>query len=690
MAKILLLEPNYIAKYPPLGLMKISYYHKFIRKDEFVFFAKGKIPHDSQYINTCWDKIYITTLFTFEWAETKKTIEYAKQLVGSDCSKIFIGGIAATLMPDEFEKETGIHPITGLLNEHGKAGFNDYGELDDAQIDSLPPDYSILNDIEYKYAYANSYFAYTTRGCGMNCSFCAVRTLEPQYIERVCIRKQIKSIRSNDKVNGKKGELKRDLLLLDNNVLRSSKFKQIVDEIIKLGFGKGATCINQRSGKIVNRHIDFNQGLDANLLTQQKADLLGKLAIKPARIAFDHINDKDKYVTAINRCVNAGIREFSNYILYNAEESTGKGHKYPADTPEDLYNRLRISLDLKEILNSTAGPGERVSIYSFPMRYIPLHHKKRGFVNSPQWNKKYLRAIQVMLTPTRGKGVSGLSFFEAAFGENVEEFMKFLLMPEPILAGRGVLKYSSKDSPEQREKKIRHKASQKAMWDEWERLFRKLDNRQYFSQIIASNEFSIKQYQELPDDDYKKIILHYFSPTQFLTLLSQLKNDEDQRLVLNYCTTEFSNFIQHIANHILINHTSYKLLGGYAKVFKQYGVALLICNWIDTKCTDTKGRNDFFLDNLHKLKLFMGFYYVDIEVLKVLKAYCDLDLLSLEQLEEIKQLILTSNYNALRENLRNEFHSFCDKTNSVINAELCLDILEADKIIGDISGILFG
>ena len=107
---------------------------------------------------------------------------------------------------------------------------------------------------------------------------------------------------------------KRDLLLMDNNVLRSPKFDQIIDEIKALGFEKGATFVNPKTGKTVVRHVDFNQGLDAFLLNEHKAQRLGELAIKPARIAFDHIEDEDVYVRAITLCARAGIDHMSNYL----------------------------------------------------------------------------------------------------------------------------------------------------------------------------------------------------------------------------------------------------------------------------------------------------------------------------------------------------------------------------------------
>jgi len=56
-----------------------------------------------------------------------------------------------------------------------------------------------------------------------------------------------------------------------DSVYLSKYFDQIVEEVIELGFGRGATYINPETGKPNQRFVDFNSGLDANLLTPQKA-----------------------------------------------------------------------------------------------------------------------------------------------------------------------------------------------------------------------------------------------------------------------------------------------------------------------------------------------------------------------------------------------------------------------------------
>ena len=128
------------------------------------------------------------------------------------------------------------------------------------------------------------------------------------------------------------------------------------------------------------------------------------------------------------------------------DASTGKGHSYEADTPKNLYERMHISMELQEEL--TESTGHKISIFSFPMRYIPLSDLERGFVGK-NWTKKQLRALQRMLIPTQGKGVSSRSFFEADFGKSETEFVRFLDMPEEHLGYRGIFVPKKKETDEE-------------------------------------------------------------------------------------------------------------------------------------------------------------------------------------------------------------------------------------------------
>lgn len=564
MADILLLEPGYSNKYPPIGLMKISYFHKYIHHD-YVKFAKGELPE--AFRDKKWDRVYVTTLFTFEWERTKKAIEYALS-VAKDPTQVYTGGILATLMPDLIAKNfPTVKNNTGLLNRKGTLGL-EHEEC----VDTMTLDYGILDDIADQYVYPahDAYFTYMTRGCGMKCQFCAVQTLEPEYIPYISITD---SIRRVDEQFGPK----KDLLLMDNNVLRSPHFDEIIDEIKALGFQKGATYINPKTGKSVQRFVDFNQGLDAFLLTPHKAERLGELAFRPARIAFDHIEDAEAYKRAITLCARSGITHMSNYLLYNGEDFTGKGHSYHADTPEDLYERMRISMDLCEDLNNELD--HKVAIFSFPMRYIPLSDLKRGFVGA-RWNAKYLRALQRMLIPTQGKGVSSRPFFEADFGKSPEEFVMFLAMPEEHLGWRG--HFARRKDESDSEMKAR-----KAIWDEnqqylaeWKRRVQALGaKKDLFIKYIGDNNYTIERFCEISDIDLKKLFLHYFTiPTLLKSFM--LENEDDKCVIVEYITKDFPLMYERMVRYVTDGKLPYSLLEG---VFRTFGskFASSVLNQID-------------------------------------------------------------------------------------------------------------
>lgn len=553
---ILLIEPNYSNKYPPIGLMKIASYHrsrghnvvffkgdlkKFViericdkcienlsfkdesvkwflyKKSIFEYIKTRKtqflqeIPFSASFYPALneeivksakeyywskawqnepeWDRVFVTTLFTFHWNITVETIKFAKFLVKKE-KDLMVGGVLASLQPKEIYEATAVKPFVGVMD---RPGILDKG--DTAIIDNEPLDYSILDEIDYKYPMSNAYYGYMTRGCIRHCPFCAVPSLEPNYTSYIPLSERIK--RTEELYGAQK-----DLLLMDNNVLASENFKDIIEEIKACGFARHSTLVtpNMLSISIKNlkaglndraylkkshalileyysklkgkdsedvyailkkyhiydfvtatkgnilaaydeaseflnksfkalprqRYIDFNQGVDARLFTEEKAELLASIAIRPLRIAFDDLKTLDFYLSAIRMSASAGIKDFSNYLLYNFR-----------DYPLDLYKRLLINVQLCDELN--------VNIYSFPMKYHPIRKGDKSWTEDfshnrdyigTHWNRKYIRAIQAILNSTKGKVGRGEAFFYKAFGKNENEFMELLEMPETFILYR--------------------------------------------------------------------------------------------------------------------------------------------------------------------------------------------------------------------------------------------------------------
>src|SRR4051794_7810929 len=234
---ILLIEPAYKNKYPPLGLMKIAQYHGPHGKKDRVRFIKGE---DASVLGEAWDRVYVTTLFSFEFDRIAASINFALRVVNGDRDKVFVGGIAASLMHERFVSDarwTGVRIIKGLLGTSPAESLqlDEFsGELyaDDrfsTPIEDLVPDYSILDQVTYKYPVRDAYFAYASRGCIRKCAFCGVPKLEGDQRDTTSLTALVRAI---DERYGPK----KDLILMDNNVVASPRFRELIAEIRDLGF----------------------------------------------------------------------------------------------------------------------------------------------------------------------------------------------------------------------------------------------------------------------------------------------------------------------------------------------------------------------------------------------------------------------------------------------------------------------
>jgi len=480
MARILLVEPEYKNKYPPIGLMKIATYHR--NRNDIVEFYKGNAPYT--YIKL-FDRIYITSLFTFHYDILIECIKHYQNFIKD--KNIFVGGIAASLLSTEIKKETEIENIIcGQLINSKSIGYDD-----NVNIDTLPLDYDILDDISYKYPAGDNYFIYTTRGCKRNCNFCAVRILEPTFETTNNIVNQVTRI---DQLYGSK----RNLLLMDNNVLYSNKLNEIINDIKILGYNGNKEYItpnpfiiqmnkikrrkkykvnftkqleelliflsefslkikkydkalyhyNELISEIIFskndiwsklkkqendiaefiekyrvktkmiRYVDFNQGIDARLINEDNIKELASIPIRPLRLAYDNINETQIFINATNLALKNKIKYFSNYMLYNYE-----------DKPEDLWIRLHNAIKLYNKTNN------KIDAFSFPMKYSPINRIDRSFIGY-RWNRKYLAAVNIIINVTKGVVVKEIDFFYEAFGTNIKEYKIILNMPNEFIRFR--------------------------------------------------------------------------------------------------------------------------------------------------------------------------------------------------------------------------------------------------------------
>ena len=164
----------------------------------------------------------------------------------------------------------------------GGTGYDPLSQLPD-EIDRLQPDYSIYPNIPKDTAYG-----FLTRGCPNKCRWCVVPKKEG-------------AIRPYMDVDEIAIEGRRKLVLMDNNILAAGDY-----------------CIQQLQ-KIIEKgyRVDFNQALDARLVTDEIAQLLAKVKwLDNNRIRFGcdthgQIAECERAMNMINRYGFTG-----QYFLY--------------------------------------------------------------------------------------------------------------------------------------------------------------------------------------------------------------------------------------------------------------------------------------------------------------------------------------------------------------------------------------
>ncbi len=260
--------------------------------------------------------VRVTSLFTYAWRPVHEAVRaYSESFPKAE---VHLGGIYASLLPAHAALSGADRVHVGLFPE----------------ADSLMPAYDLIPEW-------NATILFASRGCIRRCGFCSVPKLEGRPSDlRYGLRDLI--------YPGHKR-----VILWDNNILGNRNWKDIFDDMIDLGIP-----------------VDFNQGLDARLLTDEVAERISRMRVSSIRLAYDYIGIGSYVETALERLREHGVstRKVIVYTLFNY-----------IDNPADFLSRVRSLLNWGAVC--------------YPMRFEPLTSLDKNKYVSPQWEPQELNQV---------------------------------------------------------------------------------------------------------------------------------------------------------------------------------------------------------------------------------------------------------------------------------------------------------
>lgn len=224
--------------FPNIALMKISAYYK----------NAGHEVEWYQAFGDRYDVVFVAKVFSFtpDW---EMVINADRVIYGGTGYQIQIqnGNEVFYHFPDGFKY---YYPSKESPHKH----FID--ELRE-EIEHIYPDYTLYPNTQ------NTAYGFLTRGCPRGCAFCHVQDKEGNCSYKVA-----------DLSEFWRGQ--RNIVLCDPNILACKDWKPLLQQLIDS-----------------KAYVDFNQGLDIRMMTDEKAEMLSKIKIKEIHFAWDRYQDKN-------------------------------------------------------------------------------------------------------------------------------------------------------------------------------------------------------------------------------------------------------------------------------------------------------------------------------------------------------------------------------------------------------------
>lgn len=163
--------------------------------------------------------------------------------------------------------------------------YPDGGEPLPYDIEHIYPDYTIYSKLTEDTAYG-----FLTRGCPRGCNFCIVGKKEGRC-----------SVKVADLSEFWRGQ--KNIVLLDPNMFSCRDWKDLSQQLIDS-----------------NAWVDFSQGCDIRIMTDEKAEYMKRMKIKQVHFAWDRYEDKDIIIPkfkAFKEITGWDKRKLPVYVLVN-------------------------------------------------------------------------------------------------------------------------------------------------------------------------------------------------------------------------------------------------------------------------------------------------------------------------------------------------------------------------------------
>ncbi len=153
------------------------------------------------------------------------------------------------------------------------------------EIERIYPDYSLYPELTKDTAYG-----FLSRGCPRGCDFCIVKDKEGK-----------RSIKVQDLSEFWSGQ--KNIVLLDPNMFACREWEDLSGQLIES-----------------KAWIDFSQGCDIRIMTDEKTEMLKQMKIKQVHFAWDRYEDKDLIIPkfkAVKELTGWDKRKLPVYVLVN-------------------------------------------------------------------------------------------------------------------------------------------------------------------------------------------------------------------------------------------------------------------------------------------------------------------------------------------------------------------------------------